>query len=136
MRWSTSTSLVLAGDSINEWIRLLSTISFPKLKHLEIHGTIQVVAQELSHSSVLFVQELICAGALAELRLQDIQLQDMQDWVPIIESKGPSLSLNLCKRSDNQLKSCTEAMDVLEPKGRERRRREGQRQQRVQGFRK
>lgn len=127
IRWSTSTSLVLAGDSINEWIRLLLAISFPELKHLEIHGTTQV-EQELSHSSVLFVQELIYAGTLAELRFQDIQLQDMQDWVPFIERKGPSLSLNLCKRSDNQLKSCTEAMDL----GRERLRRQRQRQQLMQ----
>lgn len=113
MQWSTQTSLVLAGDSINEWIHLLLPISSPGLKHLEIHGARQT-SQTLSHSSVLLVQKLICAGSLMELRLQDIQLQDTQDWVPIIKSKGSSLSLNLCKRSKNQLDSCTEATDILE----------------------
>lgn len=42
--------------------------------------------QELSHSSVLFLHQLILTYPLVELHLTNVQLQDDQGWMLLLES--------------------------------------------------
>lgn len=114
VQWSVLKSLVLSGDSINDWIRLWTPGAAPGLLSLEIRGTGSTL-QELSHSSVLFLHELVSTSLLVELRLENVVLQDKYDWVLIFEAMDPSLvrTCQLCERGINQLTSVTEAADKI-----------------------
>lgn len=78
IRWSALDSLSLYGDHINNWIILLTSVDFPQLTNLEIRGT-DMLQQQLSHSSVLFVQRLLESIPLEELHIRNIQSQNKQD---------------------------------------------------------
>ncbi|KAG0015699.1 hypothetical protein BGZ82_001316, partial [Podila clonocystis] len=79
IQWPTLKSLVLSGDSIDQWIRLWPSASAPWLLNLNISGT-GSAPQELSHASVLFIHKVAYASPMMECRLQNVQPQDKHDW--------------------------------------------------------
>ncbi|KAF8929430.1 hypothetical protein BGZ52_002242, partial [Haplosporangium bisporale] len=85
VQWSTLSSLGLFGENLDQWIHLFPPLTAPRLRSLIICGKVPVY-QELSHSSVLFVQQLIRTGTLEELIIVNVQLQDKRDWTLIFES--------------------------------------------------
>lgn len=91
--WSTLKSLILTGDNIDEWIQLWPRPIAPRLHCLQIRGT-GSVALELSHSSALFVHQIVVASPLVELNFENVQLQDGRDWVLLIEGMDMSLQEN------------------------------------------
>ncbi|KAI9233712.1 MAG: hypothetical protein BYD32DRAFT_425257 [Podila humilis] len=89
VQWFTLQSLILSGPAVNEWIRLLTTISSKKtptrsslldlqLKSFRIQGPGKNPTS-LSHSSVLFVHELAYWNPSMELDLENVCLQDNRD---------------------------------------------------------
>ncbi|KFH63797.1 hypothetical protein MVEG_10490 [Podila verticillata NRRL 6337] len=90
VRWMALECLNLTGDNINEWVTLLRNIETPRLQSLSIQG-LECVEQTLVHSSVLFVEQRICASSLVELTIGHIQLQDRLDWVRLVENMDLSL---------------------------------------------
>ncbi|KAG0038576.1 hypothetical protein BGZ82_011622, partial [Podila clonocystis] len=90
IRWSTLKSFVLSGDRIDEWINLWPASVESQMLCLAIHGT-GSAPQELSHSSFLWIQQLIFTSQLVLLHFIDVQLQDDRDWMLIVESLEPSL---------------------------------------------
>ncbi|KAF9375847.1 hypothetical protein CPC16_000501 [Podila verticillata] len=91
--WSTLKSLVLTGDRINEWIQLWPRPIAPRLFCLQIQGTGSVTL-DLSHSSTLFVHQIVVASPLVELGFENIQLLDGRDWLLLIEGMDMSLQEN------------------------------------------
>lgn len=114
--WSTVEILNLSGDNINQWIQLLTEIDAPQLKFLDICGT-DLEQQELSHSSVLFIQRLI-SKSMFERLLIAARLQDEQDWVLIVESLDPVplKSMVLGNGSHEQFMSTKNAVDLFASK--------------------
>lgn len=92
--WPTIKSISLIGDKIDDWIRIWTEFgdSFgtsrglfgPRLSCLNIVGLGS--ADPLSHFSALSLHRLIYLSDLAELRLENIQLQDHGDWNVIIRA--------------------------------------------------
>ncbi|KAG0091539.1 hypothetical protein BGZ93_008798 [Podila epicladia] len=90
VNWSTLKSLELSGDDIDTWIQLWMTpnnrISAPDvgsvLQSLTIHGRSMHV---LAHATVLFIHQLVFVSPL-ELHLENIRLQDENDWRLIIDA--------------------------------------------------
>ncbi|KAI9235669.1 MAG: hypothetical protein BYD32DRAFT_438126 [Podila humilis] len=106
-------SLVLSGKNIDEWIKLLTwSPVVPQLLCLHVQGT-KSAEQELSHTSVLFLHQLVHVGSLMELHLEHIQLQDKRDWVFAVESADPALlkTYGLVGSSYIQFMSTKEAVD-------------------------
>ncbi|KAG0021788.1 hypothetical protein BGZ81_008763 [Podila clonocystis] len=93
--WSTLKSLELSGDDIESWVQLWmmpdNQISAPVagsvLQSLTIHGG----SHELSHAIVLFVHKLVFASPL-ELHLENVRLQDENDWPLIIDAVNDSFA--------------------------------------------
>ncbi|KFH74192.1 hypothetical protein MVEG_01405 [Podila verticillata NRRL 6337] len=114
--WSTIEILNLSGDNINQWIQLLTEIDAPRLKFLDICGT-DLEQQELSHSSVLFIQRLI-RGSMFERLFIAARLQDEQDWVLIVESMDPVplKTMVLGNGSHEQFLSTKDAVDLFTSK--------------------
>ncbi|KAF9322534.1 hypothetical protein BG006_002313, partial [Podila minutissima] len=80
VQWLTLKSLVLSGDYIDEWIKLWpSSSQAPQLMHLLIHGT-GSTDQELSHSSILFLHELVYRSPLQQFDPKNITVKEMHDW--------------------------------------------------------
>lgn len=113
VQWPSLKSLVLSGNNIDEWIKLweLSPV-VPQLLCLHVQGT-GSAEQELSHTSVLFLHQLVYAASLLELHLEHIQLQDKRDWVFVVESADPVLlkTYGLVGSSYIQFMSTKEAVD-------------------------
>ncbi|KFH63801.1 hypothetical protein MVEG_10494 [Podila verticillata NRRL 6337] len=111
--WSTLKYLCLTGDSINQWIQLLTKVDAPRLKSLDLCGA-QPVHQKLTHSSVLVVERLISTSVLTELHFQDVQLQDPHDWVLLVEKMHPSMlgNFRLGRSSHEQFTSIQDAVDI------------------------
>lgn len=92
VQWSTIKSLSLVGDKIDDWIAIWSRfgclfgtshgLSDLRLSCLNIVGLGS--ADPLSHFSVLSLHRIIYISDLAELRLENIQLQDDSDWNIVI----------------------------------------------------
>ncbi|KAG0340987.1 hypothetical protein BG000_010537 [Podila horticola] len=111
--WLTLKSLVLSGDSINEWLQLWPLSAAPQLLSSQIRGTGDL--QELSHSSILFVHHLVSESPLMELHVENVQLQDKQDWMLIVDGLDPvSLTMfRLCNSSHSQFVACGDAVDLF-----------------------
>ncbi|KAF9381437.1 hypothetical protein CPB97_007755, partial [Podila verticillata] len=90
VQWSTLKSLVFAGNNIEAWIDLCQPPFSSSLLSLQIQGTLPNI-QELSHSNVLFIFQLICASPMVELCFQNVQLQEYRDWALIVDSVDYSL---------------------------------------------
>lgn len=114
VQWSSLKSLVFSGNNIDEWIKIWPSPVTSRLLSLQIRGTWPNV-QELSHSSVLFLQRLIFSSSLAELCLWSVQLQDKHDWVLVIDSMDLLLleTLDLGYRSVHDFISMGNAVDLL-----------------------
>ncbi|KAG0340931.1 hypothetical protein BG000_010735 [Podila horticola] len=110
----TLKSLVLSGDSINEWLKLWPTAFTPQLLSLVMNG-IGSPPQELSHANVVFVHYLVFASLLLELKFVNIQLEYVQDWQLIVDSLDlrSMETLNLCNSSACQLLSVMDSMDAF-----------------------
>jgi hypothetical protein len=104
--WATLKSLVLYGDNINEWIRLCANVDASQLHSFEVRG-VGSTPLHLFHSSALFLQKLVVASPIVTLRIENIILQDKDDWMPIIKSVDPSSLKNfkLCRDSKSQLQT-------------------------------
>lgn len=110
VQWSTLTFLGLFGENLDQWIRLLPPLAAPRLRSLAICG-MGAVHQVLSHSSVLFVYQLIKAGTL-ELTIMNVQLQDKQDWALIVDNIDPlALKIEFDGSAYDQDISTTEAAE-------------------------
>ncbi|KAG0339225.1 hypothetical protein BG000_002594 [Podila horticola] len=112
--WSTLKYLVLSGIKLNEWIAIWPFTTALQLQCLQIRGTSKGF-YELSHSSVLFVHQLLSTSPLAELHLVDVQLQDGRDWVLLISSIDLSLlqTLDLGEHGVIQFLSVPDAVDLF-----------------------
>ncbi|KAG0011616.1 hypothetical protein BGZ81_002075 [Podila clonocystis] len=112
VQWTVLKSLTLLGDNIDEWIQIWASVAAPSLLSLEIRGT-GATPHILTHSSTLFLHELVSASPLIELHLENVLLQDKHDWCLIIDCTDPLLlqTCQLCERSINQLMSITKAVD-------------------------
>lgn len=112
--WPSLNSLVLSGSHIDEWLQLWPPHVDARLFHLQIWGTPPIV-QVLSHSSILFMHQLISSSPLVELDLRCVQLQDERDWSLIVESMDLSLLriLDIGSVITSQLFSSTHAMDLF-----------------------
>ncbi|KAF9377275.1 hypothetical protein CPC16_011915 [Podila verticillata] len=104
----TLKSLVLSGLFIEEWLQLWPPVSAPQLLSLRIQGTESTV-QELSHSCVLWIHQLIFCSPLVDLTFENVLFQDKSDWALMIESLDLSIlkSFELCETSQSQLLSCS-----------------------------
>jgi len=114
IRWSTLKSLVFAGNNIKQWIdHCLSPFS-PNLLSLQIQGTWSNI-QELSHSNVLFIHQLISASPIVELCFLNVQLQEVRDWTLLVESIDFSMlkTLDLGTACTDQLVSTSEAANLF-----------------------
>ncbi|KAF8933126.1 hypothetical protein BGZ52_008542, partial [Haplosporangium bisporale] len=114
VQWSTLKSLVFAGNNIEAWIDLFQTPFSPRLLSLQIQGTWPSI-QELSHSSVLFIHNLVCSSQLVDFHLRNVKLQDGCDWTLIIDSIDFSLLkiLDLGVACTEQLVSTPEAANLF-----------------------
>ncbi|KAG0340651.1 hypothetical protein BG000_011429 [Podila horticola] len=114
VQWNTLKSLTLSGDDIDEWCQLWPSSVSPRLLSLQVNGSSSVI-QELSHSSVLFLQHLIFSSPLVELHLKNVQLQDKRDWALLVDTVDlTSLqTLDLGEHGFRQLLSVPHAIDLL-----------------------
>lgn len=106
VQWGTLKSLVLSGNSTNDWMDLWPSTEAPRLLGLQIRGTGSTM-QELSHSSVLFIHQLAHSSPLGRLEFEGVQMQDKRDWAVIVDSVDPSFltKLGLCEGSMSQFES-------------------------------
>lgn len=116
VQWPTLKSLVLSGDFIEEWLQLWPPVSPPQLLSLQIQGT-ESALQELSHSCVLWIHQLVFGSPLVGLTFENVLFQDKSDWALIVESLNLSIlkSFGLCETSQSQLMSCNIANKVFKP---------------------
>ncbi|KAG0015964.1 hypothetical protein BGZ81_011445 [Podila clonocystis] len=114
IQWPTLKSLVLSGDYIEEWLQLWPPASAPQLMSLRIQGT-ESVPQELSHSSVLWVHQLVFGAPLADLSFEHVLFQDKSDWALMVESLDMLMleSFDLCETSQNQMMTCSIANKIF-----------------------
>ncbi|KAG0338241.1 hypothetical protein BG005_003832, partial [Podila minutissima] len=107
-------SLVFSGSNIDGWIQLWQPNGSPKLIQLGIHGP-GSSKQELSHSSVLAIHQMVHASPLIDLAFTNVELQDPRDWALISGALDPeSLErFDMCERAKAQFKSCPEAVNIL-----------------------
>lgn len=126
VNWSTLKSLVLSGDHIEEWIQLWVTYDqlsgcatqvAPQLLSFTIQGSGSAL-QLLSHSSVLFIHQLIHSSPLVELYFKNVLLQDKRDWRLIVECIDSLLleTFGLCQGSTAQLVDAREAWELFQVK--------------------
>ncbi|KFH74050.1 hypothetical protein MVEG_01263 [Podila verticillata NRRL 6337] len=113
INWIALQSLVLSGENIDEWLQLWPSAVSTRLRNLTLHGE-EPALQELSHLSVLFIQQLISMSPIEGLRFRNVQLQDKRDWMPIVESLDLSTlkTLGLCERSAKQFNSSGDAVHL------------------------
>ncbi|KFH63748.1 hypothetical protein MVEG_10441 [Podila verticillata NRRL 6337] len=90
VQWSTLKSVVFSGNNIEAWIDLCQPPLSSSLLSLQIQGTWPNI-QELSHSNVLFIIQLISASPMVELCFQNVRLQESRDWELIVDSVDFSL---------------------------------------------
>lgn len=111
--WRVLQTLALSGENIDEWLQLWPSAISTQLRNLTLHGK-EPALQELSHPSVLFIQQLISMSQMQELRFRNVQLQDKRDWILIVESLDLSTlkTLGLCERSAKQFNSSGDAVDL------------------------
>ncbi|KAF9381062.1 hypothetical protein CPB97_007974, partial [Podila verticillata] len=111
--WRVLQTLALSGENIDEWLQLWPSAVSTQLRNLTLHGK-EPALQELSHPSVLFIQQLIFMSQMQELRFRNVQLQDKRDWMLIVESLDLSTlkTLGLCERSAKQFNSSGDAVDL------------------------
>ncbi|KAG0321557.1 hypothetical protein BG000_003167, partial [Podila horticola] len=89
--WSTLRTLSITDGDVDNWIQHLpSAVDAPRLLFVSIQGT-DSDASQLSHASVLNIQQLIQANPQVELKLENLQPQDKSDWVLIVERVNFSL---------------------------------------------
>lgn len=115
IQWGTLKSLVLSGNNIDAWLRLWPCPQDARLLCLQIRGSWTNTAQELSHTSVLFLEMVIFASPLVELHLENIDLEDECDWELIVEGVDFSLLeiLNASDVTSNYLNSGANALDLF-----------------------
>ncbi|KAG0032574.1 hypothetical protein BGZ81_010624 [Podila clonocystis] len=106
VQWDTLKSLVLSGNSNNDWMDLWPPTEAPSLLSFQIRST-GLAVQELSHSSVLFVHQIAQSSLLGRLEFEGVQMRDKRDWTMIVDSVDPSFltKLGLCERSLSQFES-------------------------------
>ncbi|KAF9313971.1 hypothetical protein BG003_004667 [Podila horticola] len=89
VQWCTLQSMVLFGGAVNEWIEILATVCdentvasacLPdlQLQYFRVQGS-DKRSVCLSHSSVLFVHQLVYLNPSMELVLENVFLQDGRD---------------------------------------------------------
>lgn len=96
IQWLTLQSLVVTGTAVSDWIQLLAVINRDEstasaslldlqLFSLRIQGSGKDRVY-LSHSSMLFVHQLVYSNPLIELVLENVCLQDQRDSQLLAES--------------------------------------------------
>lgn len=89
VQWSTLQALVLTGTAIDEWVQLLvaiismetpmgASLCDLQLRHFEVHGS-NAEQIHLTHSSALFLHQMVYANPLIELVLRNVYLEDNRD---------------------------------------------------------
>ncbi|KAI9235064.1 MAG: hypothetical protein BYD32DRAFT_422011 [Podila humilis] len=113
--WNTLKSLVLSGNNSDVLMNLWPAPKEPRLLSLQVFGP-GSVPQELSHSSTLFIHQLVNESPLERLDLQGVQLQEARDWTVIVDAVDPEYlkKLGLCKNSFRQLQSNSNAVDLFD----------------------
>ncbi|KAG0032916.1 hypothetical protein BGZ82_006330 [Podila clonocystis] len=113
VQWLTLKSLALLGKYIDEWIELWPTPCESRLLCFHIQGATPM--QELSHSSVLFLQQLLFSSPLVELHFRNVQLQGQHDWLLVIDSMDLSLlqTLDLSEHGAMQFLSMPDAVGLF-----------------------
>lgn len=83
-----------------------------RLLRLHLQGS---KPQLLSHSSMLIIHDLIYSSPVIELRLENLQLQDLSDWRLVIKAADYSLleTFALSRHHGCQPKSAKELWDFL-----------------------
>lgn len=95
VEWLTIKSLTFSGDCVNDWIQswgMSFQATSPQLLQVEICGGGSAI-QELSHSSVVHLVQLLYPCPLVTLTLESVQLQDMRDWDLISRFTGEEIGL-------------------------------------------
>ncbi|KAG0017193.1 hypothetical protein BGZ81_010855 [Podila clonocystis] len=98
VQWPTIKSLVISGDHIDDWVQLwaldgtqifaregTSMYRGPRLLQLSIIGT-PTTHQELSHTSALFIHQLVHSSLLVELHIESIGWEEDRDRDIIVEA--------------------------------------------------
>ncbi|KFH65127.1 hypothetical protein MVEG_08608 [Podila verticillata NRRL 6337] len=96
VQWPPLKSLVLTGDNIDEWLQLWAAIEDQhaedhtslfslQLRHLEIRATGKA-QQSLSHTSVLFLHQVIYSDPSVEFCLENMQFQEKYDSALITDA--------------------------------------------------
>lgn len=105
------------SDNIDGWIRLLTPAAAPRLESMFISGE-ESVSRILCHTSVLVVQRLVSMNLLLAIFVENIPLQDKQDWVTIVQSLDPARlkTFHLYGKSHSQFLSASDAVDLSSAK--------------------
>ncbi|KAG0098263.1 hypothetical protein BGZ93_000635 [Podila epicladia] len=96
VQWPTLQSLELTGPAVNEWIELLTSLSMGKttesaslrdlqLQHFGIYGT-GAEKINLTHSSMLFIHQLVYANPSVELVLKNARQEVDGDLDLVLEN--------------------------------------------------
>ncbi|KAG0091795.1 hypothetical protein BGZ92_011644 [Podila epicladia] len=114
VQWCILKSLILSGDKIDEWCQLWPSPISPRLLSFQITGWSSAV-QMLSHSSALFIHQLIFSSPLVELHFENVQFQEKCDWVLVINSMDlcPLRTLGLGESSIMQFLDVPDAVDLI-----------------------
>ncbi|KAG0033745.1 hypothetical protein BGZ82_005991 [Podila clonocystis] len=115
IQWGALKSLVISGSNIDEWLQLWPHPQDAHLLCLQIQGSRSNIAQKLSHSSVLFLDQVIFSSPLVELHLKNVELEDECDWEPIVEGMDFLLLeiLDISAIITKQLNSGTNALGLF-----------------------
>ncbi|KAG0033596.1 hypothetical protein BGZ81_008035 [Podila clonocystis] len=95
VQWLSIKSLTFSGDDIDKWIQswgLSFQATSPQLLQVEICGGGSAM-QELSHSNVVYLVQLLYPCPLVSLTLENVQLQDKKDWNLISRFTGDESGL-------------------------------------------
>lgn len=132
IQWPTIKSLVLTGNNINDWLTLWSSsygglhrligawvdpsASGPSLVYFSIRGH-EENKTILSHASALAIHHVLYSCRLVELRLENILLENKQEWNLVLRgihySSLRSVSLQGSNMSDSQRRKVVRGRPLL-----------------------
>ncbi|KAG0345139.1 hypothetical protein BG004_003940 [Podila humilis] len=112
--WSTLRVLVLTGENLNMWAWFLTSIEMPCLESLELSGAAGQITDQLTPTTIKFVDHILNDSPLEKLMLQNVVLQRQEEWVRIVESLDyPRQRLHLGRLSKAQYQSCAAAKALM-----------------------
>lgn len=117
IQWPSLKCLAIIGSNIDEWIRLWLSVTESQLMCLDIRGPGSSL-QALSHSSVLFIHQIIFTSSLLELHFDNVQLQVKHDWSLIADGLNDShlVTFELCPSGLIQFLMATDVETFLATK--------------------